>query len=104
MNRQDMRALILLIAGFTIWSAAFVLLYALQALGCAFGWGEWHRPILIAAYLASLVPLVWLSLHRPYQTGEPQTSLSRSALWANRAALGAGVLVYFPVTFVTACI
>jgi hypothetical protein len=104
MNRQDMRALVLLVAGFTIWAAAFVLLYALQALGCAFGWGEWHRPILIAAYLASLLPLVVLSLKKPYETGEPQTSLSRSALWANRAALGAGILAYLPVTFVTVCI
>ncbi len=104
MKRQDVRALVLLIAGFTLWSLAFVLLYALQALGCAYGWGDVHRPVLIAAYLASLAPLVWLALKRPYETGEPQTSLSVAALWANRAALAAGVLVYLPVTFATACI
>lgn len=104
MSRQDKRALVLLLAGFTLWSLAFVLLYALQALGCAYGWGAWHRPILIGACLVSLLPLVWLALQRPYDTGEPQTSLSIAALWANRAALGAGILVYLPVTFVTACI
>jgi hypothetical protein len=104
MKRQDVRALILLVAGFTIWSAAFVLLYALQALGCAYGWGDLHRPILVVAYLASLLPLVWLSLQRPYDTGEPQTSLSVAARWANRAALAAAILVYLPVTFVTACL
>lgn len=104
MSRQDVRALALLIAGFTLWSLAFVLLYALQALGCAYGWGDWHRPVLILAYLVSIAPLAWLALRRPYETGEPQTSLSLAALWANRAALGAGILVYLPVTFATACI
>ncbi|GEM_PF-821497 len=104
MKRQDVRALVLLIAGFTLWSLAFVLLYALQALGCAYDWSDIHRPVLIAAYLVSLAPLVWLSLKRQYETGEPQTSLSVAALWANRAALAAGVLVYLPVTFATACI
>jgi hypothetical protein len=104
MKRQDIRALTLLIAGFTLWSGAFVLLYALQALGCAYGWGDMHRPILIGAYLVSLLPLAWLAWRKPYETGEPQTSLSLSALWANRAALGAGVLVYLPVTFATACL
>lgn len=104
MSRPDIRALVLLIAGFTLWSAAFVLLYALQALGCAYDWGAAHRPILIGAYLASLLPLAWLALRRPYETGEPQTSLSRAALWANRAALGAGILVFLPVTFATTCL
>ena len=103
MSRQDLRALVLLIAGFTAWAVAFVLLYALQALGCAYDWAL-HRPILIGAYLISLLPLIWLSLRRPYATGEPQTSLSTAALWANRAALASGVLVYLPVTFATACI
>lgn len=103
MSRQESRALILLIAGFVIWSGAFIVLYALQALGCAFNWGEAHRPILILAYLGALIPLLWLSLRRPYETGEPQSSLSISALWANRAALGAGAIVYLPVTFATAC-
>ncbi|KKB08600.1 hypothetical protein [Devosia chinhatensis] len=104
MTRQNNRALMLLIAGFTLWSGAFVLLYALQALGCAYGWGEWHRPILIVAYVVSLVPLAVLAWQRPNKTGEPQTSLSLSALWANRAAFVAGILVYLPVTFATACI
>jgi len=103
MTRQDNHALVLLIAGFTIWSGAFVLLYALQYLGCAYDWA-FHRPILIGAYLLSLLPLIWLSVKKPYRDGEPQTTLSIAALWANRAALGAGILVYLPVTFATACI
>lgn len=104
MSAQERRALLLLVAGFTVWSVAFVMLYGMQALGCAFGWGDWHRPMLIGAYLLSLLPLGWLARQRPYSTGEPATTLSISALWANRAALVAGILVYFPVTFATVCI
>ena len=104
MTRPERNALLRLLAGFTIWSAGFVALYALQALGCAYGWGAWHRPMLIGGYLLSLLPLAWLSLQRGEATGEPATTLSVAALWANRAALGAGVLVYLPVTFATVCI
>lgn len=103
MTARTQRALLLLIAGFTIWSAGFVLLYALQALGCAYDWAL-HRPILIIAYLLSLLPLGWLALRRPDDTGEPATSLSICALWANRAAFAAGILVFLPVTFVSACL
>lgn len=103
MSRQDKRALLLLLAGFTVWSGAFVLLYALQALGCAYGWSQ-HRLVLIAAFVLSLLPLGWLAVQKPYAEGEPATSLSVAALWANRAALGAGILAFLPVTFVSACI
>jgi len=103
MVRQDLRALLMLVCGFTVWSLAFVLLYALQALGCAYGWPH-HRLILIAAYIASLIPLIWLARFRPFGAGEPTTTLSIAATWANRAALAAGVLVFLPVTFVNACL
>ncbi|KQN71542.1 hypothetical protein [Devosia sp. Leaf64] len=103
MVRQDLRALLLLIAGFTVWSLAFVVLYGLQALGCAYGWPN-HRWLLIGAYVASLIPLAWLAMGKPVREGEPTTTLSIAALWANRAALGAGILVFLPVTFVSACI
>ena len=104
MSARERRALLLLVAGFTVWSVAFVVLYGLQAIGCAFGWGDWHRPILIGAYLLSLLPLSWLAWQRPYSAGEPATMLLISALWANRAALVSGILVYLPVTFATICI
>ncbi len=103
MLRQDLRALLLLLSGFTVWSLAFVALYALQALGCAFGWPN-HRLVLIAAYVASLIPLAWLAIGKPFGAHEPTKTLSTAAMWANRAALAAGVLVYLPVTFVSACI
>lgn len=102
MTSSNRKALILLIAGFTIWSLAFVLLYALQALGCAYGWSQ-HRLILIAAFILCLLPLAWLALRRP-ERGEPANTLSISALWANRAAFVAGILTFLPVTFTSACV
>jgi hypothetical protein len=103
MSGANQRALVLLVAGFTIWSVGFVALYALQALGCAFGWPQ-HRAILIGAYVVSLLPLIWLAMMKTVREGEPATSLSVAALWANRAALASGVLVFLPVTFVSACL
>src|SRR5690606_39192474 len=61
MNGRDRHALWSLAAGFTIWSGAFVLLYALQALGCAYGWPH-HRAILLIVYAAALIPLGYLAL------------------------------------------
>ena len=103
MTTANQRALVLLVAGFTAWSVGFVTLYALQALGCAYGWPQ-HRLILIVAYGVSLLPLVWLALLKPSEAGEPANMLSVAALWANRAALAAGVLVCLPVVFVSACL
>jgi len=101
MSQVDRHALLRLLAGFTTWSLGFVVLYALQALGCAYGWSN-HRLWLIIAYGLTLLPLGWLALHR-LAAGEARTSLAISALWANRAALAAGVLTFLPVTFATLC-
>jgi hypothetical protein len=100
---QQQRALILLIAGFTAWSVAFVVLYGLQALGCAYGW-PYHRAVLIGAYGISLVPLLWLAMQRVTAEDEAASALGIAAVWANRAALAASVLVFLPVTFASACI
>lgn len=103
MSRAHHRAVLHLIAGFTVWSLGFVMLYSLQALGCAFGWPI-HRAVLLAAYAATVLALAILAL-KPVRAGdEPATSLSRAALWANRAALAAGVLVFLPTTFASTCL
>ena len=93
------RDLIALIAGFAVWSVAFVTLYAAQALGCAYCWGPWHRPVLIALYLGALGLLLWLTA-RPVRAGR----LAQAAVWANRAALGAAALIFAPVTFGSLCV
>lgn len=96
--------LVRLVAGFTIWSGSFVLLYTLQALGCIQNWGEAHRPIMIGAFVLCLLPLAALAFRQRPSGSESLPSLEIAALWANRAALGAGVLTYLPVLFATTCI
>jgi len=102
MSASNRLALVHLVSGFVVWSLGFVLLYALQALGCAYGWSQ-HRLWLISALVAVLVPLAWLAW-RPLRTGPEASSLATAALWANRAALGAAILVFLPVTFASTCI
>lgn len=96
--------LLMLVAGFTIWATAFILLYALQALGCAYGWGSAHRPVLIGAFVMCLAPLAALAFWPAPTTTASSPGLFRASRWANRAALGAGVLTYAPVLFATACV
>lgn len=103
MIRSDRMALVHLIAGFTVWSIAFALLYGLQALGCAYGW-PYHRAILIGAYLLMLAPLLGLALFRFKAQGEQETTLQKAAIWTNWAAFASGVLVFSPVTFASACL
>lgn len=104
MTGGDKRALLSLVAGFTVWSAAFVLLYALQALGCAYGWSQ-HRLVLCLAFGVALLPIVWLAFWRSPADDEPASSLSVIALWANRAALGATVLVFLgPIAAASPCL
>ncbi|MCP8884460.1 hypothetical protein NIM87_13150 [Devosia sp. XJ19-1] len=101
MSQGTRHGLVRLVAGFAIWSIAFIVLYAAQALGCAYGWGAWHRPVLIVIYLFALAPLIWLST-RPRPDGT-DAILPTAARWANRAALLASVLVFLPVTFASLC-
>ncbi|UXN74058.1 hypothetical protein N8D56_01650 [Devosia sp. A8/3-2] len=64
MTEQSRSALLLLFAGFSLWALAFVMLYALQALGCAYGWPQ-HRLILVGAYLLALLAMAWLAWTTP---------------------------------------
>lgn len=104
MTGDDKRAVWSLVAGFIVWSGAFVLLYALQALGCAYGWSQ-HRLVLCLAFVVASLPLVWLAFWQSPADGEPASSLSVIALWANRAALGATVLVFLgPIAATSPCL
>ena len=62
-------SLILLVAGFVIWSSAFVALYGALSVGCAFGWDavlfgpvSALRALLIALWLLHLAMLAMLNL------------------------------------------
>lgn len=102
MTRASRSALFLLLAGFSLWALAFIMFYALQALGCAYGWPQ-HRLILVGAYLLALLAMAWLAWTTPHWAPGNGT-LAIAAKWANRAALAATILVLLPVSFVSACI
>ncbi len=48
--------------GLIVWAAMFSLLYAVEGLGCANGWGSGVlRGVLVAIWLSAVVGLGWLS-------------------------------------------
>lgn len=99
-----------LVAGFVVWSSAFVALYALHAIGCAFAWSAgpmrlWLALVLVA-HLAVLAGL-WLLLVRRRATasqGDTARFLHVAGLWATLAALVATFLVLAPPLLLTTCV
>lgn len=91
-----------LVAGFVAWSSAFVVLYSLQALGCAYGWPDVaHRIVLFAVlgiHLAAIALLFRWS--REQIEGSFLRSLVELTLWAS---LVATLLTYGPALLLTAC-
>lgn len=100
---------LLLAIGFIVWSAAFVALYAINALGCAFGWdGAFQRAVLMAVFAAHALSLVWFiitvtRLLRRAET-EPERMLAYAGLGLAFAAFASTVFVAAPATFVSMCI
>ncbi len=108
-----------LIAGFTLWSAAFVGLYAMLSVGCAFGWQDvpaafgltLQRVVLLALWLVSLAGaggLVVLScaawMRRRDDPAPPSAFLAQTGYLASLAAFGSTAASFLPIVFVTACI
>jgi hypothetical protein len=89
----------LLPAGFLAWSAGFVGLYALHALGCAFAWPHATlRAALVLTWLAALAgtaAIAWATLRR--------TPRPLAATAANLAAAAAMLLTGAPTTLLTLC-
>lgn len=104
------RSLVALAAGFTLWAAAFVVLYAMLSVGCRFGWDgievadgiSLQRAQLVALFLAFLAAGGWLAarLHAP--PGTP--FLDRTAFVAALAALAATGFSFAGVMALTACV
>ncbi|MFP9136419.1 hypothetical protein ACLI1C_04475 [Devosia sp. XGJD_8] len=97
-----------LLAGFTLWALAFILLYAMQYLGCYFGWAPAaHRTALVVGYVMSLAALagallVQLALLR--RRGAAATSFDRIGIGATIAALAATAVTFGPTLLASACI
>jgi hypothetical protein len=92
-----------LAAGFTVWAAAFVVIYTIQALGCAYDWPLLaHRGLLAAALAAHLAVIAAMIAKAP--RGRETGFLSAVTIWTLWAALVATVVTYGPALVLTACV
>lgn len=96
-----------LLVGFAIWGAAFNVLYALQHLGCHFGWAPaTHRIALIAGFAIAVAILggalaLQISLMR--NRGPEATPMDRIGVGATLAALAATTINFAPTLLASAC-
>jgi hypothetical protein len=105
------RSMLVIVMGFAVWSAAFVALYAVNAIGCAFAWpAALQRAVMIGLALAASGTMVavagWSLGHwrRAAKAARPAPSLARIGALASAAALGATVFVFAPSIFVSMCL
>ncbi len=91
-----------LLAGFTLWAAGFVTLYAVQALGCIWSWPEpWHRTTLVALALGLITALLALLVWQQRRPEKRALDLTGMALTA--AALAVSIAVFSPTLFTSLC-
>jgi hypothetical protein len=97
-----------LLVGFTLWALALIALYALQYLGCHFGWAPMaHRVALLVAYaiaVASLTGTLALQIAIVRKRGSTTMSVNHIGLGATIAALVATAVTFGPMLLVSACI
>lgn len=104
------RGLFLLAAGFTLWAAAFVALYAMLSVGCRFGWDgielaagvTVQRAQLVALFLAFLAAGAWLAVM--LRAGPRAPFLARAAYLAALAGLGASAFSFAAVFALSECV
>lgn len=105
---------LLMLAGFVMWSAAFLLLYATQATGCHLGWHQITvgptsglRLLLLAIFvivLALMGRLFWstkAALNQPQQ--DESRSLIQIAVMLQFAAVVATLITYAGVSWLMLC-
>ncbi|WP_349369139.1 hypothetical protein [Salinarimonas sp.] len=104
-----------LAVGFLVWSAAFLVLYGLHALGCAWGWDaraagptSLLRLVLVAAWIGHLALLAGLAiparrLARAAQAGDAPALLARTTLALTLAALVATLWTGLPTIAYPLC-
>lgn len=98
----------LLVIGFIVWSVAFVALYGVNAVGCAFAWPPaLQRIVLVALFFAHTVALGWIAyniMQSPDHGGETHAMLGYAGLGLTLAALGSTVFVFAPSLFLSMCV
>lgn len=96
-----MKEIALLVVGFVVWSAAFLVIYAVQATGCAMQAPSGVlRGTLIAVLAAFLLAEVGVLMMAARNAKRP---LGRSALLASVAALVASALTFSGVFLFRLC-
>jgi len=99
-----------LAVGFTIWCVALAVLYALHAIGCAFGWsGGPLRVSLALVLLVHLVAIGWLWRYRAAAVRDPgperiSTFMHTVVVWTLIAALVATLISFAPALLLTTCV
>ena len=90
MGSGGVRWLIALIAGPTIWAAAFTAVYSLHGLGCSLGWTgialgplTLHRTLMLAAWVAGLLAGGALLIVTP---ATAENRLPRLGMWIGLVA------------------
>lgn len=105
---------VLVTAGFLIWSSAFLSLYAVASVGCAFGWPQMdagplslQRAVLVGlwvAHLAAFLPLACLVRRRRLpDRGDGGAVFMDAPAWTTGAAFAATVFTGLPAAVLTAC-
>ncbi|MDF1601029.1 hypothetical protein PZ895_14805 [Mesorhizobium sp. YIM 152430] len=116
-ERVPASRLMWLLAGFIVWSIAFVALYSVLSVGCVFGWDQVHfgpvsvqRAVLVALLGVSLAAGWWvvrITAERRRAAGGAGLVLRpfmETAAWmAAWAALASTLFSLGPVLFLTAC-
>lgn len=101
--------LLLLVVGFIVWSVAFIALYAVNAIGCGFGWDAgFQRALLIGLFALHTAILGGFVLgivrHLRGAGTEPARTLAWAGLGLTVAALASTVLVFVPSLFASMCV
>lgn len=104
--------LLLLVTGFTLWAVAFIVLYATNAIGCAFNWPEGvQRMVLVGltlGFVAATAALAYWHLRhrRRAEVREPRLgpSLAQIGLYAAVAACVATLGSLVPSVAISMCI
>lgn len=104
---------ILILAGFIVWAAAFLLLYGLQATGCRLGWDQvalgptsglrWLLGAIVVSALALLSWLYWFGRRTLPMKAMSSDILPQIATAAHVAAIVSTLVTYSGVFWLTLC-
>lgn len=105
------REILVVVLGFTAWAAAFVALYAINAVGCAFAWPQGvQRGVMVGltaiACIAMVGVAIWSVRHwrRMTRASQPAPMLTAVGALGSLAALAATGFVFAPSFYASMCI